>query len=171
MQAACYESLPPSRALLLTLRAKSEASVGQGGQTMLQVTPARDTAQCGGDRSGERNPLGMCAQRGSNGFGGGNVRSNDAGIRKDGGVAEGTENRIGGDGKHGSLLDRATRSIGAARIGSGAGEHTRTGPSTGAEEERPRGLPVEPAAAQLRTADGLVPTERAGVPVADIGAR
>ena len=35
MQAACYESLPPSRALLLTLRAKSEASVGQGGQTML----------------------------------------------------------------------------------------------------------------------------------------
>lgn len=29
MQAACYESLPPSRALLLTLRAKSEASVGR----------------------------------------------------------------------------------------------------------------------------------------------
>ena len=41
MQAACYESLPPSRALLLTLRAKSEASVGQGGQTMLQVTRRR----------------------------------------------------------------------------------------------------------------------------------
>jgi len=71
----------------------------------------------------------------------------------------------------GSLLDRATRNIGAARIGSGAGEHTRTGPSTGAEEERPGGLPMEPAAAQLRTADRLVPTERAGVPVADIGAR
>src|SRR6266567_2255490 len=85
---------------------------------------------------------------------------NEAGIRKDGGVAEGTKNRIGGDGKHGGLLDRATRSLGAARIGSGAGEYTRAGASARAQEERPGGLPVEPAAAQLRIAKRLVPAQR-----------
>src|SRR5439155_898899 len=90
---------------------------------------------------------------------GGNVRSDDAGIRKDGGVAEGTENRIGGDGKHGGLLDRAARGFGAARIGNRAGEYTRAGPRARAEEDGPGGLSVDPAAAQLRAAEGLLPAE------------
>ena len=74
-------------------------------------------------------------------------------------MAEGTENRIGGDGKHGGLLDRAARGFGAARIGNRAGEYTRTGPRARAEEDGPGGLSVDPAAAQLRAAEGLLPAE------------
>src|ERR1017187_7867985 len=59
----------------------------------------------------------VCAPKaGWAGTRGGRVRGDHARVRKEGGLAAGAERRIGSDGKHGSVLDRAARGIGEVRI-------------------------------------------------------
>src|ERR1022692_618483 len=55
-------------------------------------------------------------------------------------VAEGAERRIGSDGSHGGVLDRAARGIGEDRIRNSAGGCPAVGQSAWAEEVRPDGL-------------------------------
>src|SRR5436305_4857446 len=99
------------------------------------------------------------------------LRSDDAGTATHGGVAESATGRVGGDGEHGGVLDCPARSSRSARFAGAAGGYTATGRGAGTRpKNRPHGLRVDSAAAQLRLAAGFVPTEGSGVHAADAGA-
>src|ERR1035437_10318280 len=104
-----------------------------GGRTTRGSTPRS------ADRPGKQETLGVRPQVEWTGARGGRVRSDHPRVRKDGRMVEGAERRIGGNGKHGSVLDCAARGIGEARIGSDAGGYPAVGQGAWPEKGRPGG--------------------------------
>src|ERR1700723_714639 len=87
------------------------------------------------------------------------LRGDDGGTDTHGGVAESTAGRVGGIRKHRSVLDCPARGAGRARFASAAGGYTATGAGARAgQKDRPDGLRVDSAAAQLRITAGFVST-------------
>ena len=126
------------------------------GQSKLvsRQTPAAGAVELGWERSRNRQ-----------------LRGDHGGIDSYGGVAESATGRVGGDGEHRSLLDCSARGVGSVRSGSAARGSTATGAGARArQKDRPDGLRVDSAAAQLRIAAGFVSTGGIGLHAADAGA-
>src|ERR1700722_7651522 len=99
------------------------------------------------------------------------LRGDDGGTDTHGGVAESTAGRVGGIRKHRSVLDCPARGAGRARFASAAGGYTATGAGARAgQKDRPDGLRVDSAAAQLRITAGFVSTGGSSLHAADAGA-
>src|SRR6202030_3364011 len=88
-----------------------------------------------------------------------------------GGVAESTAGRVGGDGKHRSVLDCPARGAGSARSATAAGRYSAADASAGTGQKiGPDRLRVDSTAAQLRLAARFVPAGGSGVHAADASA-
>jgi len=111
-----------------------------GNPREIEGLPVMST-QDSSHRYWERTTLGVRSDDRGKRSGSGGFWSYDARVDPNGEVAQRAKNRIGGDGKHWSLLDCAPRGIGGRGLGGDAGRHPATGKSARArQEDRSGGL-------------------------------